>query len=469
MIFVLLFSQIVLAQEIVSVTLRGSRTKAQITSLFNMPLVKYGAKYYRVLYTSVDAKGSKDTLSALMVIPDRASLTYPRLVYQHGTSDCKRCVPSNYGSTGGDEGQVGLLFAGLGFVSILPDYVGMGNGRGFQTYVHDATTASASMDAITATGLWMNNNNIAVNNQMFITGYSQGGYASMSLHRYLETKANLRVTAAAHLSGPYSLSGAMRDLILGDVPYQYPAYIPNTILGFQEVYGNIYNELSDVFKPEYISNIRAYYNGTITLSTLNRRIYATLSSGGGSPVAKKIFKDEFITAFSSDPNHPVNLILKENDLYDWSPTSPTRIFYCKADDQVPYQNSIIAYDKMIANGTTVLQIADINSNFDHTQCYNPALTSTVLFFLSLQQVTVVTNDISEDQNTLIYPNPGNDWVTIKTEKPWTKISFLNAQGQETYMQIYNDKIDVSSLSSGLYHVLIQDQSGNQVVTKWIKY
>jgi hypothetical protein len=58
-------------------------------------------------------------------------------------------------------------------------------------------------------------------------------------------KGATSVTAAAHLSGPYSLSGAMRDLILSETEYSYPAYIPNTVLGFNEAYG-IYNNLSEI-------------------------------------------------------------------------------------------------------------------------------------------------------------------------------------------------------------------------------
>ncbi|MBK7636438.1 MAG: hypothetical protein IPJ13_20830 [Saprospiraceae bacterium] len=48
----------------------------------------------------------------------------------------------------------------------------------------------------------------------------------------------------------------MRDLILSDKAYNYPAYIPNTILGFNEAHGSLYKELSDIFKPEYVSEIK---------------------------------------------------------------------------------------------------------------------------------------------------------------------------------------------------------------------
>ena len=150
LILVLTFSLQSNAQQLVSATFAGSKTKEQLTALFPLPFIKYGVQYYRVLYTSEDAKGKPDTLSGLMVVPNTTNLAFPRLVYQHGTADCKTCVPSNYGNAGGDEGQVGLLFGGLGFVAMLPDYVGMGNGRGFQSYVHAETIVSATMDMLDA-------------------------------------------------------------------------------------------------------------------------------------------------------------------------------------------------------------------------------------------------------------------------------------------------------------------------------
>ena len=128
-IIILISFQISGAQELISATYKGMQTKQQIATSFALPLIRNGAKYYHIKYTSKDARGNKDTLSGLMVVPDDLKFEYPRLVYQHGTSDCKQCVPSRYGVSGGEEGQLGLLFAGLGFVAILPDFVGMGDGR----------------------------------------------------------------------------------------------------------------------------------------------------------------------------------------------------------------------------------------------------------------------------------------------------------------------------------------------------
>ncbi len=454
------------SQNLVTATYKGASTKQQITSTFGIPFIKYGAKYYAVKYTSLDAKGKPDTLSGLMVVPDNLSFEFPRLVYQHGTSDCKTCVPSRYGSNGGEEGQLGLLFAGLGFVTILPDYVGMGDGRGFQTYVHAATTVSASTDMLSACAEWASGNNVFTNDQLFITGYSQGGYASMALHKYLEeSQGPSAVTAAAHLSGPYSLSGVMRDLILGDVPYFYPAYVPNTIMGFNEVGQGLYTNLDEFFKSEYVPDIKKYYDGAISVTALNTKLIQLLQANTGASVGGRMIRDEIKEAIKNNPLHPANLILRENDLYDWSPKVPTRIFYCTADDQVPYLNSIVARDTMLANGATNLVVMDVNPNANHGQCVTPALTNTVLFFLSLQRITSSTKDNNHFNVINIYPNPVSDLLMIDGMNGNEIVIITNGQGQVVCQRAVNGSeianIDLSNVPSGLYLVIIQ--SGGKTI------
>lgn len=465
--FTFLFISILLAiagysQELVSVTLKGSRTKTQLVNQFGNPLIKNGAKYYTVLYTSLDAKGLKDTLSGLLTVPDDLRFKYPRIIYQHGTSDCKKCVPSLYGTSGAEEGQLGLIGAGFGYIAYLPDYVGMGNGRGFQTYVHAATIQRATDDFLTAVDSWLQANNVHRNDQLFITGYSQGGYASMAYHKYVE-ETGRTVTAAAHLSGPYSLSGVMRDLILGDVAYFFPAYLPNTALGMQEAYGDLYDNLSDIFKPEFASDIQQYYNGAITLTTLNTRLIGKLNSQFGSSVAKNMLQPDFLTALQNDSTFRINEVLKENDVFRWSPKAPTKIYYCKADDQVPYLNSVVAYDTMKAMGAVNLELRDINSVADHGACFNPALTNSLLFFLTLQQITTATSEIDLQAQVTLAPNPASDKVQLSYPGNITKYELFDFTGQllqQGRVQSQSTaEIDINNFNAGLYILRVHTGEG----------
>lgn len=468
----LLFISNLSAQELVSVTLKGSRTKSQIFSSLPSPDIRNGAKFYTVLYTSADAKGAKDTLSGLMVIPDNLSFVYPTLVYQHGTSDCKICIPSRYGSSGGEEGQLGIIGAGLGYVSFLPDYVGMGNGRGFQTYVHAATIQRATHDMILAAQSWLAQNNVRTNDQFFITGYSQGGYASMAYHKYREEN-NLPVTAAAHLSGPYSLSTVMRELITGDKAYFFPAYLPNTALGFQEVYGDVYGQLSDIFKPEFIPDIQAYYDGSITLTTLNGRLISKLTAQFGSSVAKNMLVPAYLDNIVNNQNARINQILAENDIYKWAAVSPTRIFYCMGDDQVPFMNSVVARDTMVALGSANLAATDVNPSANHGTCFNPAILATIFFFKTYQQILSSSETVLQEDMILVTPNPAFDIVEISFPGEVRNISLLDMQGREILHKTgtFFEKagMDISQVLKGPYLIRLTTDRNQVIYKKVVKW
>lgn len=460
------------AQTLVSSTYKGQRSKAQLISQLGVPFIQYSVKYYKITYRSVDAQGMPDTLSGLLVVPDQADKTFPRLVYQHGTSSCKTCVPSRYGSAGGGEGEIGLLFAGMGYISLLPDYVGMGDGRGFHPYVHAETEARAAIDFLAAHQDWNSQQVPKSNDQLFITGYSQGGHAGMALHRELEAATNpaATVTAAAHLSGPYSISGIMRQQILSESPYFYPAYIPNTALSYQTVYGNLFTELTDLFKPEYASLIQQYYEGNIDLVQLNQSLIQTLTALTGASVPRRMFQDAAVAAIESDPLHPVNVALADNDVYQWAPESPTRIFYCMADDQVPFMNSVVARDSMLAKGATNLAAADLDPTADHGGCVAPALTQTIIFFAGFQQITTHTEAQLEDlESVVIQPNPTSDQCMLSPIASGSSIRLVDLQGRvlKEYLGVEEGTftLSVAGLPVGCYYVQVVSASQGVVVKK----
>lgn len=463
------------AQNLISSTYKGSKTQSQLIAQFGLPFIQYGAKYYKVRYTSPDAHGALDTLSGLLVVPNNNTNAFPRLVYQHGTSDCKTCVPSRYGSAGGGEGDAGLVMAGMGFIALLPDYVGMGDGRGFQAYVHAATEATAAMDFIRASGDWLTQNGFYANNQLFITGYSQGGHASMALHRAIETQWSIEitVTAAAHLSGPYSISGVMRDLILNANEYFYPAYIPNSILSYQNVYGNIYGDLAEIFKPAFIPAIEQYYAGIMTLSALNASIISTLVAQNGASIPRQMLQDNLITAMENDNNHPLNMAMRDNDLFHWAPAAPTRIFYCMGDDQVPYLNSVIARDTMLALGAANLAASDVNPNASHTECVEPALTATLVFFLGFQQIYLNTEPAPTALPFTANPNPASDWLQLAELPLGSSCNVVDIQGKIVFSQsdlkAETLEIPVQNWQNGIYVVRVIQENGAYGMKRVVVY
>ena len=158
------------AQNIVTTTLLGTKTQSQLLSQFGFPFIQYGVKYYRITYTTTNTQNALDTVSGLLVVPNNPNKIFPRLVYQHGTSGSKLDVPSYPVNNG--EGQLGLLLGGMGYVALMPDYLGLGVSDGFHPYVHAASEASVAVDMLRAEKEFEAQNPVFTNDQLFITGYS---------------------------------------------------------------------------------------------------------------------------------------------------------------------------------------------------------------------------------------------------------------------------------------------------------
>ncbi|MDO8368135.1 MAG: T9SS type A sorting domain-containing protein [Saprospiraceae bacterium] len=449
------------SQNLVSATLLGQKTKAELLAEFdNLPFIQYGAKYYQITYTTKSVQGLVDTASGLLSVPDDPSRIYPRLVYQHGTSGSKQEVPSINVVTGG-EGIVGQLFAGLGYVAFLPDYLGLGNfSKGFHPYVHAESEAWVAMDMLRASVEFLQQNQVLTNDQLFITGYSQGGHGAMALHRAIEQDPTqeFQVTAAAPMSGPYSISGVMRDLILTDAVYFYPAYIPNTALSYQTVYGNLFNDLSEIFKPTYAALIQQFYEGQITLSSLNSQLITTLTDNEGASRPFKMLQESIIQDILANPDHPINVALNANDTYDgnWLPVAPFRLFYCMEDDQVPYRNSLLARDSFQVAGVTNFAINDVMPTADHGECYVPAMTNTLIFFLGYQQIgTVGTNNPIKARHLNLSPNPAREMINISDLPSEGRLEMVDFNGKLMHTQRLSagsHSLNISDIPNGVYLV-----------------
>lgn len=457
--FAALLNTSLAGQDLVSATFLGQKSKAELLAEFNnLPFIQYGAKYYQVTYTTKSVQGAVDTASGLLAVPDDPTRIYPRLVYQHGTSGSKQEVPSINVQSGG-EGIVGQLFAGLGYVAFLPDYLGLGNtSKGFHPYVHAASEAWAAMDMLRAGASFLAQHQVATNDQLFITGYSQGGHGAMALHRAIEQdpSAEFTVTAAAPMSGPYSISGVMRDLILTDSIYYYPGYLPNTALSYQTVYGNLFTTLTEVFKPEYAGMIQQFYEGQITLNSLNNQLISSLIDLEGASRPFRMLQPGIVQSIQNDPAHPINLALDANDTYDggWIPEAPFRLFYCMADDQVPYRNSLLARDSFLAAGVTDFLINDVMPTADHGECYVPAMTSTLIFFLGYQQIGTVGTQTPKTTWTLhLSPNPASDVLSLNdlpNEGHFEIVDFNGKLLRSVQLEAGSHSLNVSDLPKGVY-------------------
>jgi hypothetical protein len=450
-------------QKLVSSSPAGVISKDFLAFIFgaNGTLIENGIELFKITYTTVDVFGKPDTASGLIILPATGKKSFFPVIYQHGTVDNRNDVPSNV--KGGWE--AGAVFAGLGFFTMLPDYLGLGTSRGYHPYVHAASQSWAASDMLQAAVSFAANAGISLNEKLFITGYSQGGHASMALHRDLERKpiSGFKVAAASHLSGPYSISTSMLDILLSNAEYGYSGYVPHTLLAYNPIY-KLYANINQVIRPPYLDIVLRRQREEIGLGQMNTLLTEALKKDFGKAIPSYIFQDSVVNNIRNNPNHPVRLALRDNDTYDWTPKVPTRILYCKADEQVVYTNAILADSVMRSRGAQNITLKDLNPTFSHGQCVEPALLNTVSFFKSLSVSTSIFASNLQVSELRIYPNPASNYVYFENLPLASTVDWFNLQGQRMGSGILSagNELYVGDLPEGLY--LFRATSGTRLFT-----
>jgi pimeloyl-ACP methyl ester carboxylesterase len=335
---------------------------------------QYNVQCFRVIYETIDPLGARTVASGALLLPVGSGKLLPLVSYQHGTIALTNDAPSSMDLQG--EVSVGLAFATTGYAAVVPDYLGLGFSPGLHPYHHARSEATACVDLLRAARLLCATNGFPLTNKLFLCGYSQGGHATMALLRELETyhTNEFTVTAYAPMAGAYDLSGVTTTNFLSGKSQPNPYYFLYLLAAYQSVY-HFAPTLADLLAPPYSSTLPPLLNGATSDSDLN----AALPS---DPM--QILKPEYLADFRNNPRHPLRLALQENDLYDWQPRSPLRLYHCAADQDVIIANSEVALASFHAHGATQVELVDPLPSGDHETCSEPSLILAKAWFDSLR-------------------------------------------------------------------------------------
>lgn len=352
-------------------------TAGQLTFLFliqGLPLTaQYDVDVYAVVYETPDPWGLPTRGSASLAVPVSAGKRWPLLAYQHGTVLKRTDAPTGAASM---EGLAGVVMATTGYVVVSADYLGLGGSPGHHPYLHAASEATASVDAVRAAKGVCATRKTELSGQLFLAGYSQGGHATLATLRELEQHhaGELPVTACAAMAGPYDLSG----VVLGDalsersVPTRY--YFPYLLQMLVDLYG-LAPGLSDLLVPPYNVQIPPLLDGSVDGAAVDALMPL---------VPSRIVRPEILAAVRSDPGHPLRVALRDNDVTGFAPKAPLRLYHCSGDQDVLPANSVVARDRFAAAGV-VVPLVDPRAGATHGDCAQPALIAAKVWFDSLRQ------------------------------------------------------------------------------------
>ncbi len=324
-------------------------------------------------YNTVGAKGEPTNASAALLVPTGpvgCTATAPLVAYAKGT-DVRQ--PRTLASGTDDETFTLIaMFAAHGYAVVATDYLGYAKSAyPFHPYLHADSEATSLIDAIRAARNAAGSVGLALSGKVMLTGYSQGGHASAAAQRAIERDygSEFNVVAAAHMAGPYNLSGAVKSPV-AVVGVQF--FAPFMVTSYQKVYGDVYGDVNTIFKAPYASWIESL----LPSPTLDdRSLVATGKLPGARAETPTQARDElFQSAFIIDSQaHDTNAFYRDaarNDLLGWSPKAKTMLCGGSGDPNVPTSlHRDVLYDDMIARGVATVTKVDVDAQIQ--QVYAP--------------------------------------------------------------------------------------------------
>ena len=296
-----------------------------------------GVRVYELHYRTVGVIGERATASGALLVP--YDCTAPGVVngalvaHAKGTDVRKTRTLAN-----ADDDETRLLmmiYAAQGFTVVATDYLGFAKSSyTYHPYLHADSQATSIIDAIRAARVAAPEVGVTLANKVMLTGYSQGGHASMAAHRAIERDhaAEINVVGGAHLAGPYNLSGSLQS---GVAIAGYQFFVPYLVTALQKVYGNLYAKVSDAFKAPYSEWVETLLpSPTLTYTTLVTSGKVPSTQLAPADARDALFQASFL-AQTSNVNSALVQAAKKNDLLGWKPVAPVMLCGGKDDPTVP--------------------------------------------------------------------------------------------------------------------------------------
>ena len=319
--------------------------------------VQYGVDVYKVTYKT-PFQGNEIEVSGLLCVPSSEGGTFPMISFQNGTNTSHAQAPTQDLSSIFFQALHGS--ASMCFVVLIPDYIGFGKSSDIlHPYLHKESTVHTVENLVVAATEMMDAELIKTkwNSNLYLMGYSQGGWSTMCTHKDIEesTQLNFEVTASACGAGPYDLS-VVQDFMFQNITYPQPVYMTYTAISYSEL-GLISNPLSDYFNEPYASSLPSLFQGQFTNEEINQQLNDTVAV---------LVNELFLNGIDDDPNYQgFRDAMTNNSVYGWSVNQPIRIYHGNADTFVPDSTSKQVYQEFLNEGAGDKASLIILDGLDH--------------------------------------------------------------------------------------------------------
>lgn len=318
-----------------------------------------GVRLYRISYASVVPERGNRPIRAtgLLAVPDAGGPSFPLLSYQHGTVYGKDEVPSQPENS--PETQLMLAqFAGQGYVVIGADYFGMGGGAAEpEGYIVKGSQQQATADMLRASRAVLADLGVEATD-LFLGGWSQGGFVTMALLERLEA-SGVPVAAAATASAPTDAAVILNGFL--DFPREndadwITALFILTSFSFETYYG-VPGLARSVIADDHYAYARAIYERT-SLDGI------AAPSGLRDLIRADYFDPQFFAASA------FGRLVSDTNAYRWVIRTPVRNYYGENDEviSVGLGRLPMTYQQAMGAGNTAVE-AISTGDTDHRGTY----------------------------------------------------------------------------------------------------
>ena len=372
---------LVSSEKIDSITVDQTKTALSLVSVLYpeaqgmIDNAIYDIDVYKIVYKT-SFKGSEIVASGIICLP-AASGNFPLLSFQNGTNT----LHSNAPSLNPQIPSIKLLqsMGTFGYIILMADYLGFGeSAQILHPYYHRESNDDAVIDLIRACDelLLMNEIIASDDGKLFLMGYSQGAWATLSALNALENNLSLEkeILAASCGAGAYDMIEVAKHIFQLEV-YRAPYYLPYFIES--HIRNGLLNEsLQKYFNEPYASLIPGLFDGNKGGGAISNQLTDSVPL---LVTANLLENFETGAEFQS-----LREELLKNSVEAWSSNTKLMFFHGDSDKDVPPFESYHIYNAFLQQGLTPAQVQLITvDSLDHDTGLIPWGISTINWFNEL--------------------------------------------------------------------------------------
>ena len=336
--------------RLISANKMSKPSKTNISSLisssgldFPLSQMKYDVQIWEITYETL-YKGSNIVASGMAYIPLGDGEEFSYLTFAHGTIAANNEAPSEL-SMVDIQTFLYAAMASTGLITVVPDLIGFGSSKDIMhPYYVEETSALAVIDGLRAVRELLKQEEISSDGELYLSGYSGGGYVTMATQKYIE-ESDLEyfdLKASFPAAGGFDMKG-VRDFFFDQEVYETPYFMAYIAESYRTYYDIDTSLAQQIFNEPYAQRIINIFDGLSDGSQINSQLNDTVAV---------LIAPGFLSEPDNEKYSEISQLFEQNSLLSWIPEIPMYLFHGDADITVPYQNTIDTYDAFLASGTS---------------------------------------------------------------------------------------------------------------------